>query len=373
MEFMNLPLDTAAIGSSQGAQSHVTLREVTSHRSVHHHPYFYVPAYDDAMRWLYFISHRTGCAQAYAERRSDKSIVQLTNRDDVNEWSIHPSHDGRYLYYSAGSSLCRVSMDSLIEEVVADFDKHSMRSAGMVAAGMGTLSVSRDDRWVALPVCVGSGSRLYLIDTLTGSAECIAEGPSIFHPQFHPDDSSLIRYSGPHTARMWVLNRDGSEHRQFYKRDESRKEWAVHESWIPGTREVLAVDWPHGLFRVSVDDGQRVDVVSFNAWHPLTDRTGRRVVTDTLHPDRGIFVGELGVSGISSPRFSSLCDSLASSRGDHWNTDHCPYDDGPVQVYAPQHTHPHPSFSPDGRYVVFTTDRTGFATVVEADLAPSGN
>jgi Tol biopolymer transport system component len=39
-----------------------------------------------------------------------------------------------------------------------------------------------------------------------------------------------------------------------------------------------------------------------------------------------------------------------------------------VTVYAPQHTHPHPSFSPDGSRVVFTSDRTGLAQVYEADV-----
>ena len=43
----------------------------------------------------------------------------------------------------------------------------------------------------------------------------------------------------------------------------------------------------------------------------------------------------------------------------------CPYDDGPVAVYAPQHTHPHPNFSPDGHYVVFASDRSGWVQVYE--------
>ena len=34
-----------------------------------------------------------------------------------------------------------------------------------------------------------------------------------------------------------------------------------------------------------------------------------------------------------------LCLSQSSNEGKHWNIDHCPYDDGPVEVYAPQHTH----------------------------------
>ena len=37
-------------------------------------------------------------------------------------------------------------------------------------------------------------------------------------------------------------------------------------------------------------------------------------------------------------------------------------------MYAPQHTHPHPAFSPDGRQVVFTSDRGGFAQVYVAEV-----
>jgi oligogalacturonide lyase len=357
----------SSLKETPAPQNRVTVRSVTSDPSVHHHPYFYVSAFDDAMRWLFFVSHSTGRAQAYAEHRGDGKVLQLTNRDDLNEWSIHPSHDGRFLYYSAGSSICRVDLATLREEVLTDFGGFSFRAEEMVGAGMGTLSVSGDDRWLAVPVCAESRRRLYVIDSATGTPECIVEGPSIFHPQFHPDDSSLIRYSGSHAARMWVVNRDGSDHRMIYSRDESRKEWVVHESWIPGTREVLAVDWPHGLFRVSIDNGKRTEVSTLNAWHPAVDHSGRRIITDTLYPDRGICLLELDDA---TARIHIVCESLASSQGNHWNCDHCPYDDGQVQVYAPQHTHPHPSFSPDGRYVVFTTDYSGWPTVMEIDLMP---
>ena len=38
------------------------------------------------------------------------------------------------------------------------------------------------------------------------------------------------------------------------------------------------------------------------------------------------------------------------------------------KVYAPQHTHPHPAFSPDGRFVVFTSDRSGYSQVYEVEV-----
>jgi oligogalacturonide lyase len=195
--------------------------------------------------------------------------------------------------------------------------------------------------------------------------ECVLEAPKIFHPQFHPNDASLLRYSGPHDMRVWVVNRDGSENRLAYERAAARKEWVVHETWIPGTRDILAVDWGRGLFRFSIDTGERKEVSPLNAWHPVTDRTGQWIVTDTRNPDHGICVLNLKAPEAA---IAIVCRPGASNRGDHWDCDHCPYDDGPVAVFAPQHTHPHPTFSPDGRSIVFTTDASGQATVMEATL-----
>jgi hypothetical protein len=90
-------------------------------------------------------------------------------------------------------------------------------------------------------------------------------------------------------------------------------------------------------------------------------RDGRSCVTDTKHPDRGRFTFDPSADP-ESP-VNQLAESRSSNAGDHWNTDHCPYDGGPVTVHAPQHTHPHPSFSPDGSRVVFTSDRPGVAQV----------
>ena len=80
-----------------------------------------------------------------------------------------------------------------------------MREKGMVGAAMGTTTVSRDDKWWAVPVKVGDTARLTIIDTTTGRTETILERDSIGHPQFHPDDSSLLRYAGPFYERMWII------------------------------------------------------------------------------------------------------------------------------------------------------------------------
>ena len=63
-----------------------------------------------------------------------------------------------------------------------------------------------------------------------------------------------------------------------------------------------------------------------------------------------------------------LAESRSGHAGDHWNGDHCPYDNGPVTVFAPQHIHPHPALSPDGSRVVFTSDTSGGALLYEVTL-----
>jgi oligogalacturonide lyase len=88
------------------------------------------------------------------------------------------------------------------------------------------------------------------------------------------------------------------------------------------------------------------------------------MVADTNFPDMGIQLFSPR-DGIGSAR--TLCYPEASNQGEHWGGPF-PYENGPIKVYAPQHTHPHPSFSPDSRYIVFTSDRTGYAQVYEAEI-----
>jgi len=338
------------------------IRQVTSHPAIHHHPFFLVPAYDDAMHWLVFVSHRTGSPQIFAEDRETGKLLQLTDRADLAAWSIHPSHDGRHVYFTAGGGAWRVELSTFDEERLADLGELAEPGTGRVAAAAGATALSPDDRWWAISVKAGEISRLVLIDTHSGSCQVILGRDAIGHPEFCPDDSNLIRYSGPLTDRVWVVNRDGSNNRRLYRRKEG--EWITHESWIPGRREVAFVDWPHGVRCVNVDTLAVRQVASFNAWHAVSNRRGRLMVADTNFPDVGVQLFD-PLDGVGEPR--TLCHPQASSIGRHW-AGPFPYEHGPVKVHAPQHTHPHPSFSPDGRKVCFTSDRTGCSQVYEADL-----
>lgn len=351
-----------------------SIRRITSAATIHHHPFFMVPAYDDAMRWTVFTSERNGRPQIYVEARATGELIQLTERDDLGDWSIHPSHDGRYVYFTAGSGGWRVEIASGRQEKLIDFvdlarqvaprsiSDVQMREQGMVAAAMGTTALSHDDRYWAVKFNTGPQANLAVLDIQSGQAEVILRRDTVAHLQFCPDDNNLLFYAGPLTDRVWVIHRDGSGDRRVYQR--APGEWITHETWIPGTRELAIVDWPHGVRAIQIDTGAQRQVCTFNAWHPVCDRTGTRMVADTTFPDSGIQLFD-PCDGVGSP--TTICYPKASSMGEHW-AGPFPYDHGPIRVNAPQHTHPHPSFSPDGRYILYTSDRTGYAQLYELDL-----
>ncbi len=339
------------------------IRQITAHGSIHHHPFYYIPAYDDAMRHLTFVSHRTGRPEIFLELRESGRLLQLTEHDGLAEFSITPSHDGRYVYFSDGSGAWRVDTETFSEEQLVTFDTADLGEKGRAGVAMGTTALSYDDAWWAVPVKIGEVARLVVIDTASGDHEVIVERDSIGHPEFHPADASLLRYAGLYCERMWVVNRDGSDNRLAYVREGN--EWIVHETWNPHKRELLTTRWPHGVIGVDIDTGAKRELCSFNAWHPMISCDGAKMVADTTFPDIGLQVFDPN-DGVGEPRL--LCLSHSSNEGAHWDTDYCPYDDGPVDVYAPQHTHPHPNFSPDGRYVVFTSDQSGHAQLYECQV-----
>lgn len=338
------------------------IRQVTSAASINHHPFFFVPAYDDRMQRLIFVSHRTGSPQIFAEERTSGELVQLTDQDDIAEWSVYPSHDGRYVYFTGGTGGWRLIIDTLESEQLVDFGEVTLREQGMVGAAMGTTALSLCDRWWAVKFNAGNNARLAIIDTTLRTWNVILERDTITHMQFCPDDANLLFYAGPFTDRVWLIDRNGGNNRRFYERQPGQ--WVTHETWIPGTRELAFVDWPHAIRSIQIDTGFERKVASFNAWHAVCDRTGTLMVCDTNFPDIGLQIfSPLKVDG----SHSTLCFPEASNMGDHWRRPF-PYEHGPISVYAPQHTHPHPSFSPDGKFIVFTSDRTGYAQVYELEL-----
>jgi oligogalacturonide lyase len=339
------------------------IRQITDHPSIHHHPFFLVPPFDQAMHHLAFVSHRTGRPEIFLEKRSAGELVQVTDRDDLHEWSLFPSRDGKWVYFTAGSAGWRADTGTLKEERILDFSDGKAREDGFTADAMGTTALSFDDRYWAVRSSHEGKARIHVLDTETLESRVILTRDVVSHMMFCPDDSSLLLYGGPLTDRIRCIRRDGSENRRLFQRTDPGQ-WITHESWIPGTGEVQFVDWPHGTKAVDPRTGKVRTITAINAWHAISNPQGTLVVADTNFPDRGIVLFD--------PReecgpVRTLCFPKSSNAGEHWGGPF-PYNDGPKKFHAPQHTHPHPVFSPDGEKIVYTSDISGFPQLYEVSI-----
>ena len=79
------------------------------------------------MRHLVFVSHRTGRPELFLELRDSGQLLQLTEHEGLAEFSITPSHDGRYVYFADGQGAWRVDTETCQEEQLASFATVAMR------------------------------------------------------------------------------------------------------------------------------------------------------------------------------------------------------------------------------------------------------
>jgi oligogalacturonide lyase len=338
------------------------VRQLTDTHCISHHPFFLIPAYDNAMQWLFFVSHRLGTPQIFGIERDTFKIVQFTDIQDLNEWSVHPDLSGAFVYFTTKTGGWRLELQTATIENLFEYGKGAATAAGMVAGGMGTTALSPHGIFWAYPFNTAEGVHIMKCDTRDGTISEITTHDAVAHMQFCPNDDSLLYFAGNFTERLWTVKVDGTEKTKHGKREIGQ--WITHESWVPNRRELMYVDWPHAVRAVSIDDGAIRSIAAINAWHAICDPSGKYVVADTNCPDIGLQI--FNTAGEQAPR--TLCFPQATNAGAHWK-DPFPYEDGPIKVYAPQHTHPHPRFSPDRSKIVFTSDRTGYPQLYEFDTA----
>lgn len=345
-------------------QTGARITRLTGADCISHPLYYLTNSFTSDGQWLIFASDRAGKTDLYRVSLASGEIHRLTDLDGVQPFSGNVVDDE--VYFATDGQLHRLNLETGSDRIIAE----------RPGCGLGEVTVSADRQWAASLV-TRNGTAGLLIARTDGSHsyEILSGVRALYHPQFHPTDSEQLIYSAdPPDPRMWAVRIDGSDDRCIHRNQPD--EWFVHETFLGQTDQIIVVHWRHGLNVVDLRDGQLRQISDISVWHIASRADGKLIVCDTHLPDVGLCLidPQTGVH-------RTLCHPQATSQGFQWHQPTPLTADGGAPgwatmveaestetAYGPQWTHPHPSFSPDGRLVAYTSDATGRPQVYVAEV-----
>jgi oligogalacturonide lyase len=369
--------------------SGATVTQLTSAAYLHTHIYPEAPVFTpDARRFIY---SRFGSIDQPVEywicdlasgRYGGHELSRLTMPAD--EPSVHGpvvTPDGRWFVYVSVPEtpeprleIRRLPLDDLgaPSEVVCTIDGY------VRPYPLGT--ISPDSRYYATSALqfVTAGqppiAGILVADLAEGTMRRIHEGVEIFnaHLQFEPGEGrdlliqhnrggvldangTIVQLVGEPGATFYLIDRDGGNLRRLNIGKPYSRPVQGHQVWLGPTGRILSTlsrrpgDDPAAGDLVTIgpgDDAQREVARVWRFDHVAATPDGRYFVCD-VYP-----TGEVVVGAVATGKTRVLCESRSS-------------------LGRPQYTHTHPFFSPDLRYALFNSDRTGLAQIYLATI-PDG-
>jgi oligogalacturonide lyase len=356
-----------------------TVHQITQHSSINHNLYFLNCSFTPDSQRVIFTSYRDGEPNLYEAGFPDGQIQQLTEGAGLHPFSACLSHCGEFLFFTRAGSIWKLDRQSLEECSLASFE----------SAQLGECNLSTSGDWLVTAIKQNGQSGIALARADGREHRVLLRWPrTIIHPQFHPLDDQLIEFSSDPAPRMHLLNRESGKVECLY--DHGNDEFVVHETFLGSTGDLVFTVWPFSLKRFDLKTRQIQEIAHFNAWHIAPDGAGRRVLCDTNHPDTGIQIID-----VATGERHAVCYPKSSSQGSQWKTSRYALAEDWARaaeqqsqerkqslswmemktdtIYGPQWTHPHPSWSPDERRIVYTSDVSGFPQVYVAEVAPKAS
>ena len=315
-----------------------------------------VEAFTADEKYVIFSSNRTGNFQLYRAELESGDLAQLSDVSDFRSISFGIARNGREVIYTAGWRVFAVDVHTGQDRMVIDFEgKTPSPPSGAPVALSGN-----GDR-VVVAYDTGKDTTMLAFGLVeTGEFHEIFEWQGkLSHAQICPGDSNLVTFDpGPDTqndmslpmekrARTWILDVEKNEARPFLITPYGFR--ATHEYWdFSGDRlyfhKKSVPGWvPTTISSINREGGDWQDhyeSLDRTLGHSSIDRGNSFIISDVQAKDEN----ELWRIDLKTGKGEVLC----------WpNT-------SPIQD---QTIHVHPSISPPGNFVDFTSDRCGSSDV----------
>lgn len=321
----------------------VRIMQLTSWPALSHTLYFHCPSFtpDNSLIFLsYSGGGRWSSPDAWRVNMDGSEIWPVTRREGLAGFVVSP--DGATLYAQDAGELLAYPVGRTLEVPqpvsVGTID-------GVAYAGTILGSITADGEYYVSTAIMESGRTALVRYATDGSeARVILEREAIAHVQIDPSGTDRILFGASvegGSYGIWLCGRDGENLRLW-----GLKESTGHYAFFGNTGKLIStVNKPFGSI-VLYEEGVEPVLIAKGGhfWHAAGSWDGEWIVSDTNWPDIGLILINAN-TGLWAP----LCHPQSSSGHPQW-------------------THPHPMFSPDGRHVVFNSDRTGIGQVYSVEI-----
>ncbi len=378
-DIITLDFTTFTDSDTQVEVTRITPKDVICHRN-----YFYQKCFTNDGNQLLFAGDFDGNRNYYLADLTTQKARQLTEGAGDNTFGGFISTDEQSFFYVKNELyLMQVDFDTLEERIVytveAGWKGYGTWVANSDCTKLVGIEIKQEcyqpltswEKFAAFyhtnPTC-----RLIKVDILTGKLDVVhQEDAWLGHPIYRPFDDNTIGFchEGPHDlvdARMWLVNEDGSDVRKI--KTHAPGESCTHEFWIPDGSAMAYVSYFKGqtervIYKADPQTLANEKVMQMPPCsHLMSNHDGSLMVGDGC--DAPVDVADADSYDIENDPFLYILNTKKQTyaklvkHSTSWDVL-----DGDRQI-----THPHPSFTPGDKGVLFTSDFEGVPAIYIANV-----